>query len=110
MWADLSFFLLDGIKYSRDAVTDLFLQDELAETDSEQDADSGKNKIQNVRMLEVDAQYQIADAVRRFLDDDGGQTSQETRGHTEQQHELLVGQMGCPPFIQTLDPIAELLL
>ena len=45
----------------------------------------------------------------RFLDDDGGQPSQKTSWDTEQQHELLVGQMAFPPCVETSNPFAELL-
>lgn len=61
-------------------------------------------------MLEMDAQDQIADAVGRFLDEDGRQPAQKASGDAEQQHELLVGQVGSTPRIKTLYPLAELLL
>ena len=45
MFAHLAFFLLDGIKNSRNAVSDLLLEKELAKTDREQDANGGKHQI-----------------------------------------------------------------
>ena len=61
-------------------------------------------------MLEMDAQYQIADAMGRLLDEDGRQTAQKSRGNTKQQHELLVGEVCGAPLVETLHPRAELLL
>ena len=58
----------------------------------------------------MNTQHQVADAVGRLLDDDGGQSRQKTRRNAQQQHELLVRQMRLTPGVETVDPVAEALL
>ena len=53
---DFRLFLLDGVKDAWDAMPDILLQNELAETDGEHDADGGKHEIQDVGMLKMNAQ------------------------------------------------------
>ena len=109
MLADFPVVLPYRIEDARDAMADLLPQEELAETDGEQDAHRGKDKIEKLGMLDSDAHHHVADAVGQLLDDDGRQPCEETRRDADQQQELVVGQMGLPPFVELLNPLAYLL-
>ena len=61
-------------------------------------------------MTKYDGYYDNGNIEWQHFDDDGRQSAKETSGDTEQQHELLVGQMGSPPFVETINPVASFLL
>ena len=72
-------------------MADLFFQDKLAETNGEEDANGGENEIQQVGILELDPQQEVAYGMCQGLDDHGGRTCKETCGDADQQKELLIG-------------------
>ncbi len=51
--------------------------------------------------------YQITNAVGKFLDDDSGSTSEETRRDAEYQHETAVGHVRRPPYVEAVNPSVD---
>ena len=44
----------------------------------------------------------VSDIVSQLLDNNSGETSKETRWHTQQQHELLLRHVRMTPFVDLL--------
>ena len=92
-------------------MSDILLQDELTEKNGQQDTDGRANEIQQMRVgkRRVDDMviYQVADAMRQLLDDDGGSTSEEARRDAEYQHETTVTHVRRPPCVEAVNPSVE---
>ena len=86
---------------------DLFFQDVFAKQDGQQDADGGTNEIEEMRVVELRIDDQVADAMRQFLDDDCGGTRTKTRRDAEYQHETAVGHVCRPPFVELVNPSVD---
>ena len=103
----LTFVFRDGIKDAWNAVTDVLLEDVLAEQDSQQDTDGGADEIKQVGIVELRVDDQIADTVGQLLDDDSSGTGQESRRDAEYQHETTVGHVRCAPCVEAINPSVD---
>ena len=97
----------NGVKNTWDAVTDIFLQDVLAEQDGQQDTDGGTDEVKNMGVVELCIDDQVADTVGQLLDDDSSCTSKETRWNAEQNHETAVGHVRRPPCVEAVNPSVD---
>ena len=66
------------------------------------------DEIQDMGVIELRIDDQIADAMRQFLDDDGCRTCEKTRRNAEYQHETAVGHVSRAPRVEAINPFVEL--
>ena len=88
-------------------MTDIFLQDVLAEQDCQQDTYGGANEIKDVGLVELCIDDNITDAVCQLLNDDSGCSGQKTCGDAEQNHETAIRHVSCTPIVELVNPSVE---
>ena len=88
-------------------MTHVLLQDELAEQDGQQDTDGGTDEIQQMGLVELRIDDQVANAMGQLLDDDCRSTCHKTRRDAEYQHETTVGHVCRAPSVEAINPSVD---
>ena len=89
-------------------MADIFFQDVLTEKDGQQDTDGGTDEIEEMGIVELRVDDQVADAMGQLLDNDSSSTRKEPCRDAKQQHEAAVRHVGRTPGIELVNLLVYL--